>query len=513
VGNAREESDVGASRRGQRLDPIAADGGLGPAETGIRGLDAILKGGLPRNRTYLIHGDNGTGKTTLGLQFCVAGAQRGERVLYLATCETLPEIYQIAHAHHWTLDGVTVHFHDVREILGDGLNQSVFHPAELELPKTIDALLTLIDEVDPQRLVIDSLSEIRLLAADSRWFRRQVLALKQNLAQRECTTLFCDDRMKTDQPINSIVHGIINLEQITLDFGPTRRRLSISKLRGQSYTSGYHDFKIRAGGIELFPRLIAAEHRRAIPAERVSSGLPELDSLFGDGIVRGTSTLLLGPAGTGKSSVACQYVAAAAQRGERSAMYLFDEQENTLLQRVLGLGMNLEQDIAAGTTEIQQVDPAELTPGEFIQNICRAVCERDIRLVVLDSLAGFIHAMPDERMLVLHLHELLSYLNQQGVTVLLVIAQHGLPGSQPRSTFDLSYISDSLLLFHCFEFAGELRKAISAYKHRGGEHERTLRELSLSSSGIQVGEPLRQFHGILTGTPRFLGTDLLDDDD
>lgn len=489
------------------------DDRLNRADTGIAGLDAILGGGLPRNRMYLVQGDNGAGKTTLGLQFCMAGARRGERVLYLATCETVPEIEEVAESHGWSLEGVSVHFHDVRQILGDQPDQSVFHPAELELPRTIDALLTLINEVDPHRLVIDSLSEIRLLAADSRWFRRQVLALKQNLADRSCTTLFCDDRVATDQPINSIVHGILRLEQVALSYGPDQRRLRVAKLRGQRYVSGHHDFKIRRGGIELFPRLVAAEHRQPSPSNAIASGLDELDALFGGGIARGTATLLLGPAGTGKSSVACQYMAAAARRGERSAMYLFDERIQTFLWRAEGLGMEVEQHVDSNLIELQQVDPAELAPGEFVQAVCRAASDRDTRLVVIDSLTGFIHSMPHEHQLILHLHELLSFLSQQGVTILLVMAQHGLPGGPHHNPFDLSYISDSLLLFHSFEYAGELRKAISVYKHRSGPHERTLRELSMNSTGIKVGAPLEKFHGIMTGTPRFTGTGLLDDQD
>ena len=485
------------------------------AGTGIEGLDVILHGGLSRNHAYLIQGDPGSGKTTLGLQFCMTGAARGERVLYLTTCETEEEIRHIVRSHGWALDGVTVHYHDARQCFGEDLQQSVFHPAEVELPKTIEALLAVIDQVDPQRLVIDSLSEIRLLAGDPRWFRRQVLSLKENLASRHCTTLFCDDRLTPDQPVHSIVHGVVELEQISPHYGPDRRRLRVAKMRAQSFSSGYHDFKIRAGGIDVYPRLIAAEHRAQFEAATFSSGVPELDTLFGGGADRGTGTLLLGPAGTGKSILASQYAVAAAGRGERTAMYIFDERIQTLLGRAKGLGMDLQGQVDAGRVEIRQIDPAELTPGEFSQEVRRAVDERDVRLVILDSLSGYVNAMPDERSLTLLLHELLSYLSQRGVSSLMVMAQHGLPGTPRHTQFDLSYIADSVLLFHIFEYAGELRKAISVYKRRGGAHEKTLRELQFSPQGIRIGDALRQFHGILSGMPVLSGEGLPDvrDDD
>jgi len=485
------------------------------ADTGIAGLDAVLDGGLPRDHAYLVQGDPGSGKTTLGLHFCLAGVRQGERALYLTTCESEEEIREVARSHGWSLDGVTLHYHDARECLGDEPEQSVFHPAEVELPRTIEALLAVIERVNPQRLVIDSLSEIRLLAADPRWFRRQVLELKEDLAGRQCTTLFCDDRLDPDQPVQSIVHGVIELEQLAPDYGPDRRRLRVAKLRGRPFSSGYHDFRIRTGGIDVYPRLVAAEHRRHVEAETVSSGLPELDHLFGGGADRGTATLLLGPSGTGKSTVASQFALAAARRGERSAVYIFDERIQTLLRRAKGLGLNLEAEVERGLVELRQIDPAELSPGEFSHAVLRAIAERDVRMLVFDSLAGYLHAMPDERLLSVHLHELLSYLSQQAVTVLMVMTMHGLPGNPRHTPFDLSYISDSVLLFHAFEYAGEFRKAISVYKRRSGGHERTLRELQLGPQGIRIGEPLRQFHGILTGTPRFTGKGLPDvrDDD
>ncbi len=480
------------------------------AATGIEGLDRVLGGGLPRHHACLVQGDPGSGKTTLGLHFCITGARQGERVLYLTTCESEDEVRQIARSHGWSLDGVAVHYHDARATFGVEPEQSVFHPAEVELPRTIESILSVIDRVDPERLVIDSLSEIRLLAADPRWFRRQVLALKENLAGRQCTTLFCDDRLDPHQPVQSIVHGVIELEQVPPDYGPDRRRLRVVKMRGQTFSSGYHDLTIRTGGIDVYPRLVAAEYRERFEPETLPSGVAELDALFGGGADRGAATLLLGPAGTGKSIVASQFAVAAAERGERTAMYVFDERIQTLLGRARGLGLDLERHLERSTLEIQQIDPAELTVGQFSHTVSRATAERGIRLVILDSLAGYVHAMPSERSLALHLHELLSYLGQQGVTVLMVMAQHGLVGSARRTPFDLSYIADNVLLFHAFEYAGELRKAISVYKRRGGAHEAALRELQFGPEGIRIGEPLRKFHGILTGTPRYLGETLPD---
>ncbi|QBQ54979.1 ATPase domain-containing protein [Nitrosococcus wardiae] len=476
--------------------------------TGVPGLDAVLGGGLPGHHTYLVEGGHGAGKTMLSLQFCIAGAQRGERVLYLSTCESEEDIREIAHAHDWSLEGVHLHYLDPQEILGETPAQSVFHPAEIELPQMVDTLLSVIAASDPQRLVIDSLAEIRLLADSPRWFRSQVLALGKHLADRSCTILFCDDQLDERESGQSIVHGVIRLEQRARDYGPDRRRLRITKLRGHPFYSGYHDMAIRTGGLEVYPRLVAAEHRQEVAPAVISSGLPELDALFGGGIDRSTATLLLGPSGTGKSILASQFAVAAAGRGERAALYLFDERVHTFLRRAQGLGIDLTGQRDRGRIELQQVDPAEMTPGEFSHQVQQAITERDVRLVVIDSLAGYAHAMPDERWLTLHLHELLAYLSQQQITVLLVMAQHGLPGTPRHVSFDLSYIADSVLLFHAFEYAGEIRKVISAYKRRGGAHEAALRELRFGPKGIGIGAPLRQFEGILTGTPHFTGEEL-----
>jgi len=481
--------------------------------TGIAGLDTILDGGLAPHHPYLVRGDHGSGKTTFGLQFCMAGVEQGERVLFLSTCESEGEIREIAASHGWSLDGVTIHYHDARDTLGNGPDQSIFHPSEVELPRTIEDILSVVREVEPQRLVIDSLSEIKLLAADIRWFRRQVLLLREELVGRKCTTFFCGGRETVDDPVESIVHGVVDLQHNPPDYGPDRRRLRLVKMRGQQYISGYHDMRILTGGVEVYPRLVAADHPGRHEPETISSGVPELDALFCGGADRGATTLLLGPAGTGKSIIATQYVLAAAQRGEAAAVYTFDEQRGTFLQRAKGVGMDLTEHIENGTIALQQIDPAALSPGEFSHAVQCAIEQRGVRLVVIDSLSGYVHAMPSERALALHLHELLAYLNQQGVTVMLTMAQHGLPGSHHYTPFDLSYIADSVLLLHMFEFAGQLRRAISLYKRRSGPHERTLRELQFTDSGIRIGEPLRQFQKILSGMPDYMGETLPHVDD
>lgn len=493
-----------------RPSPVNSVGEPALANTGIDGLDEILNGGLPRHHAYLVQGPHGSGKTTLGLQFLMAGARQGERGLYLATCESEEEVREISRSHGWNLDGVVIHYHDPRNSFQNGAEQSVFLPAEMELPRTMEAILAEIDRVDPQRLVIDSMSEIRLLSSDERHFRRQVLDLKEHLMSRECTTLFCDERLSPEQPVHVLVHGVINLEQTTLEYGPDRRRLRIAKLRGRSYSSGLHDFKILTGGLEVYPRLVASNDRGDLDGQIVSSGIPGLDRLFGGGIDKGTASLLLGPSGSGKSIMASQYAVAAALRGQRTAMYVLDERVNILLARARGLGLDLEGEADRGMIEIRQVDPAELTPGQFSDHVRGAITDRGVELVVIDSLVGYRQAMPEERWLSLYLHELLGFLNQHGVTVLMVLTQHGLPGTVRTNPFDLSYISDSILLFHIFEFGGELRKAVSVYKRRGGGHESSLRELRIDSDGVHIGDPLTEFRGITTGLPHFLGERLAD---
>jgi circadian clock protein KaiC len=483
------------------------------ASTGIGGLDTILRGGLPRSQSYLVQGAPGAGKTTLALQFCMAGAALGERVLYISTSESEDEIRAVATGHGWSLDGITIHHHDSGRT-ADDTDQSVFVPAEVELPRTLETMLAVVGEESPQRLVLDSLSEIRYLALNPLWFRRQLLTLKQELAALGCTTILCDDLVDQDAPAQTIVHGVIGLEQRPTDYGPDRRRLRILKLRGREFGSGYHDFAIRTGGIEVYPRLVAAEHRVAVQMETVSTGLPGLDGALGGGLDRGTATLLLGPAGTGKSTLAVQVALAAAERGELVVVYAFDERLATLRRRSRSLGLPLERHLASRTIELLQVDPTELTPGEFSENVRRAVRQQGARMVVIDSLAGYFHAMPTERLLNLHLHELLSYLSQLGVTSLLVMTQHGVLAGERRVSLDLSYVSDSVVLFHVFEHAGELRKAMSVFKRRSGPHEPGIRQLEFGPGGIQIGDVLQDFRGILTGVPDFTDplTSLVDSD-
>ena len=471
------------------------------ASTGVEGLDSIMGGGFQRDRTYLVEGVPGAGKTTLALQFCTAGARAGERVLYITTSESAEEIQTVARGHQWSLEGVDIHYHASIESGRYEPSQSVFHATEVDLPRTMQDLLAIIDRIDPRRLVIDSLSEIRLLAGEPLWYRREIMMLKEELAKRKCTTLLCDRPNDPGGAVQTIAHGVINLEFHTPDYGPDRRRLRISKLRGQSYASGFHDFKIRTGGLELYPRLIAAEHRQPTDGGTVSSGIPDLDDLFHGGLDRGTATLFFGPSGTGKSTVAAQYVLEAARRGQASAMYLFDERAHTLLTRTASLGMNMNEFVRQGLISIDQVDPAELTPGELSNRIFRDIKEREVELVVIDSLAGYFHAMPDEHLLSLHLHELLSFLSQSGVSTLLVMTQHGLPGTPLHTPIDLSYVADSVLLFHMYEDEGELRKSLSVYKRRSGSHSPQTRRLNFSSRGIEIGARLGKFRGILAGIP------------
>jgi circadian clock protein KaiC len=471
--------------------------------TGIEGLDHILEGGLTAHRLYLIEGDPGAGKTTLALCYLLEGARRGERGLYLTLSETREEVNDVATSHGWSLDGINIReLVASEEALAADSQYTMYHPAETELVETTNAMINEVERVKPNRVVIDSLSELRLLAQSPLRYRRQILALKQFFTGRQCTVLLLDDRTSddTDLQVRSIAHGVITLEQLSPEYGAERRRLRVVKLRGKKYRGGFHDFTIIKGGLDVFPRLVAAEHRKDFPREKVASGVKALDSLLGGGLDRGTSTLILGPAGSGKSTVALQYVAAAAARGENAAVFAFDESRGTLLARTNGMGIPLEEQIASGRVNVQQVDPAELSPGEFVQIVRREVERRKCRVIVIDSLNGYLNAMPEERFLNIQLHELLTYLGQQGVSTILVVAQHGLMGHM-QSPVDVSYLADSVVLLRYYEFGGRVRKAISVVKKRGGSHEETIRDLKMTRQGISVGEPLEEFHGILTGVP------------
>lgn len=474
--------------------------------TGIQGLDDILRGGYAPSRMFLVEGEPGSGKTTLALQFALEGARRGERVLYLALSETEEELRAAVASHGWSLEGV-----DVRELASeDKLSRdqryTMFHPSEVELGELTKTILAAVDERMPTRVVIDSLSELRQLAQTSLNYRREILALKRFFIGRSCTTLMLDDRTSEiqDLQLRSIAHGVLLLEQMHPEYGAERRRLCVIKYRGLQFRGGYHDFVIRRGGLEVFPRLIAAELRGRASLERLSSGIAELDLLLGGGIERGTSTLIVGAAGTGKSSIASQFVATAAERGQTAAMFIFDEGLGTLLARSAGLGIDLEKHVRAGRVTIQSVDPAELSPGEFAHALRRATRDH-AAIVVIDSLNGYMNAMPEERFVTIQLHELLTYLSQAGVATLLIGAHKGLIGSQMQTPVDASYLADAVILLRYFEAKAEVRQAISVVKKRGGNHERTIREFRLDQGGIRVGEPLRKFRGVLSGLPVYDG--------
>jgi len=483
----------------QQTTPLGAR-----AATGIPGLDDVLGGGFPRNRTYLVQGDPGTGKTTLALQFLLEGVAQGERGVYVTLSETRTELEDVARSHGWSLEGVELYeLSAAQQLLQARAQQDVFEPAEVELSETTRALLEAVNRGNPTRVVLDSLSELRLLGGTSLRFRQQILAIKQYFAERRCTVLLLDDRtvQTDDRQLQSLAHGVLDLEIATPEFGAERRRLRVVKVRGMSYREGYHDYVIRAGGLRVFPRLVPAEHRDESAAEVVPSGVPELDDLVGGGPLRGTALLLVGPAGGGKSTLALRYATTAADRGERVAIYLFDERPTTYTMRAGALGMRLADHLAADRIQLRQVDPAELSPGEFVQAVRDAVERDDARMVVIDSLDGYFLSMPAERFLVLQLHDLLAFLGQKGVTTLLSLEQRGLlPGHQPTGV-DLSYLSDTVLLLRYYEYGGEIRRALSCVKHRGGDHERTIRDLRFTPNGLVVGEPLTGFRGILTGVP------------
>jgi circadian clock protein KaiC len=474
------------------------------ANTGIAGLDDILGGGFTPNRLYLLEGMPGSGKTTLALQFLLEGARKGEPVLYVTLSETQEEIRSVADSHGWDLKGVTIRELVPSEDTLDPAEQyTVFHPSEVELSDTTKKILEDVNSLKPTRVVFDSLSELRLLAGNALRYRRQILALKQFFAGRRCTVFLLDDLTSAehDLQVQSIAHGALMLEHTMPAFGGMRRRLRVTKYRGSDFRGGYHDYAIRRGGLEVYPRLVAAEHRRESSRERLRSDLAGLDKLLGGGLERGTSTLIQGAAGTGKSTISSLFCTRAAERGERSALFIFDESVNTLYSRTQGLGINLKTHVDAGRVIVRQVDPAELSPGEFVHSIRRVVEEEGARIVVIDSLNGYLNSMPDEKFLIIQLHELLTYLGQQGVATVLVAAQHGLMGSQMSGPIDASYLADAVMLLRYFEAEGEVRQAISVVKMRGGEHERSIREFSMRGGKIAIGEPLRNYRGVLTGVP------------
>lgn len=476
--------------------------------SGIEGFDDILYGGLPSNHLYLVEGDPGTGKTTLALQFLLEGVRLGEKCLYVTLSESSRELHGVAKSHGWSLDSVPIfEMTPEQEEIAPEAQYTVFHPSDVELASTTAAVLKQVDLVQPSRVVFDSLSELRVLARDTLRYRRQILGLKHYFAGRNCTVLLLDDRTAEghDLQLQSIAHGVIMMQSMEREFGVKRRRLEIRKLRGSRFREGFHDYTIETGGVVVYPRLVAAEHVSGTGKTKISSGLPALDQLLGGGVDSGTSTLLMGPAGCGKSTIAAQYAFAAAERGENAAVFTFDETLATYLHRAAGLGLDIEKHVRSGRIRLQQLDPAEIAPGQFVHNVRQMVEQKNTTLLVIDSLNGFLNAMPGEGFLTLQLHELLSYLNQQGLNTMFTLAQHGFLGASMMSPVDVSYLADTVLLFRYFETAGELRQAISVLKKRSGRHERSIRALSFSDGAISVGPPLKDFQGIMTGVPQAIG--------
>lgn len=474
------------------------------AKTGIPGLDEVLGGGLISQQIYLIDGVPGAGKTTFALQYLREGVRTGEKCLYVTLSETKQELEAGALSHGWSLDGIEIIELIAREEELRGDEQLTMLPAsEVELGETTRRVLEAIERSGPSRMVFDSLSELRLLAQSSLRYRREILALKQFFVGRRCTVIMIDDRTGSgpDLQLHSIAHGVISLDSRTPVYGQIRRELQVVKFRGSDFIGGYHDFTLRHGGLTVYPRLVAEQYAASVSREFITSGLPALDNLMGGGIERGTSTLLMGPPGSGKSTLALQYATAATINGDHAATFVFDETKSALLARSLGIGMRIAEGVGAGKIAIRQIDPVAISPGEFAHLVRHAVEEDGARVVIIDSLNGYLNAMPQNNFLTAQLHELLSYLNYKGVATFITVAQSGIIGANMTSPIDASYLADSIVLLRYFEFHGTVRKAISVLKKRTGGHESSIRELSLDKHGIYLSEPLLQLRGVLTGGP------------
>jgi circadian clock protein KaiC len=477
------------------------------ARTGVPGLDDILFGGLAVGRVFLLEGSPGTGKTTMAMRFLMEGAQQGEQGLYVTLSESAAELRSAAVSHGWELDEKIDVFEVVppESLLDSDQQQSLLYSSDLELGETTKLIFQAVEKSDAQRIVLDSLSEIRLLAQSSLRYRRQILALKHYFSRHGATVLMLDDLTTDtlDKTVHSVAHGVIRLEEMTPDYGAERRRLRVVKYRAQGFRGGYHDFTIRAGGAHVFPRLVAAEHRRSFHRGRIASGIAALDKLLGGGIEQGSSTLVLGPAGAGKTTLAWQFAAETIRRGEKVAMFLFDEELGLLFDRAKPLGFDFAAMQATGMLQIKQLDAAELSPGEFAYTVRAACADPATKTVVIDSLNGYQAAMPQENALILHMHELIQYLNRTGVSTFMTVAQHGLVGEM-KSPVDITYLADAVVLLRYFEAEGAVRRALSVIKKRGGQHEDTIREFWIDH-GLHIGEPLVEFHGVLRGTPTLAG--------
>lgn len=479
------------------------------AKTGNDKLDDILGGGLATNRVYLLQGTPGSGKTTLSLQFLMEGVKLGEKALYLTLSESKQELLSVAHSHGWSLAGIEIfEILTQAEELEVNNQYTMFQPSEIELGTTSAMMIKEIERLKPARVIVDSLSELKLLAQSPLRFRRQILALKNFFSMRNCTVIFLDDKTTTGADnfqLESIAHGVINMEQLSPQYGAERRRIQIKKYRGHTYRGGYHDFMIKKGGISIYPRIVPSEHTRSDSKAQLKSGIDSIDALLGGGIEEGTSVLVLGPAGAGKSTLTLQYAISAADRGDHAVIFTFDEGINTMLHRAKGIGMKLAEHIKAGLIHLQPIDAAEMSPGEFAHRVREVVGGENgsiaAKVLVIDSLNGYLNAMPEENFLASQMHELLTYLGHHGVVSFLVVAQHGLLGHSMHTPLDTSYLADSVILFRYFEVDGKVRQAISVVKKRSGHHEKNIREYKISSSGISVGEPLIEYHGILTGAP------------